>query len=43
MARFILDDNIPDSIHKIDYLREFRASPPSVILAALDLIRIAWR
>jgi hypothetical protein len=39
MARFILDDNLPESIYKIEYLREFRAYPPSVVLAAFDLVR----
>lgn len=41
MAQFILDDNLPNSIHKIDYLREFRVFPPSVLLAAFDLTRVS--
>ena len=39
MARLIRADRLPDYLHKVDFLRDFRDYPPTMLLAAYDLQR----
>lgn len=39
MAETLFGDDRPNYLHKIDYLREFRAYPPTVLLGAFDFMR----
>lgn len=34
------DTRLPDYPHKIDFLREFREYPPTVLLGVFDLVRV---
>jgi hypothetical protein len=39
MTESFYGDHAPGYPHKIDYLREFRSYPPTVLLGAFDLMR----
>jgi hypothetical protein len=39
MTETLYDDYAREYPHKIDYLREFRSYPPTVLLGAFDLMR----
>jgi hypothetical protein len=39
MAQVLYGDHIPNYPHKVDFLREFRQYPPTVLLGAFDYMR----
>jgi len=41
MARTLHGEHVPNYPHKVDFLREFRKYPPTVLLGIFDLVR--WK